>query len=85
MAGAPPSGARQATVTVDRFATPADWRDDCTANDWPTIAVLRGLAEQPDRAAVLDAELVELAARFDRGTGSSVLDWQSLLLTARRR
>ena len=76
--------ARHATVRVDRFATPADWRDYFKANYGPTVAVFRGLAEQPDRAAALDAELVDLATRFDRGTGSTVLDWEYLLLTARR-
>jgi hypothetical protein len=35
--------------------------------------------------AALDRELVELARRYDRGEGSTVLDWEYLLLTARKR
>jgi hypothetical protein len=34
--------------------------------------------------AALDRDLAALAARFDCGTGTTVLNWDYLLLTARR-
>jgi SAM-dependent methyltransferase len=79
--------ARRQTVTVDRFATAADWRDYFKANYGPTIAVYKFIAADPDRVAALDRELEELAERFDRGTGrsgSTAMDWEYLLLTARK-
>ncbi len=41
------------------------------------------VADDPDRVAALDRELVDLARRHDVGDG--VLDWEYLLLTARTR
>jgi ubiquinone/menaquinone biosynthesis C-methylase UbiE len=72
-------------LTVDHFRRPEDYRDYMKARYGPTIAVYRFLAEEPERAAALDGELVELARRFDRGEGSTVLDWEYLLLTATKR
>jgi SAM-dependent methyltransferase len=73
------------TVTVDCFATPAGFRDYFKANYGPTIAVYRGIADDPERVAALDRDLDALAERHDRGTGSTVMDWEYLLITARRR
>jgi SAM-dependent methyltransferase len=73
------------TVTVDCFATPAAFRDYFKANYGPTIAVYRGIADDPERVAALDRDLDALAGRHDRGTGSTVMDWEYLLSTARRR
>lgn len=70
-------------LTVDLFARPEDFRDYFKAVYGPTIAVYRALADEPDRATALDADLAELARSADRGQG--VLDWEYLLLTARRR
>ncbi|MCY7341830.1 MAG: hypothetical protein LH603_08270 [Pseudonocardia sp.] len=50
----------------------------------PTIAVYRSLAEHPERATALDRELVELARRHDQGAGGTVMNWEYLLLTARK-
>ncbi len=77
--------AQRRTVTVDRFSDPSDWRDYFKTHYGPTIAIYRGLADQPDRAAALDDELARLARRHDRGTSRLVLDWEYLLLTARKR
>ena len=44
----------------------------------------RSIADDPEKVAALDRELEELAARFDRGDGSTVLDWEYLLLTCER-
>ncbi len=77
--------AERRTVRVDRFGTPEEFRDYFKANYGPTIAVYRGLAGEPDRAAALDAALVDLARRHGSGADGLVMDWEYLLLTARRR
>lgn len=73
------------TLKVDHFATPEDFRDYFKARYGPTIAVYRSLADQPERADALDGELVDLVRGFDRGQGSTVLEWEYLLVTATRR
>lgn len=72
------------TVTVDRFETPDSFRDYFKANYGPAVAVYRNLANEPDRASELDRELSDLARRQDRGTHSTIMDWEYLLVTARR-
>jgi hypothetical protein len=47
--------------------------------------VYRSIAADPDRVAALDRELADLARRFDVGTGTTTLDWEYLLLIARKR
>lgn len=74
--------ARRQTVVVDRFATAADFRDYFKANFGPTITTYEAIADQPDRVAELDAALEDLGRRHDRGDGS--MEWEYLLLTARR-
>ena len=77
--------ASRASLVVDEFATPAAFRDYFKANYGPTIAVYRAIADDPQEVAALDLELEDLGRRFDRGTsGSSVLDWEYLLLTCER-
>ena len=73
------------TLEVSRFGTPEAFRDYFKANYGPTIAVYRFIADDPDAVAALDQDLAELGRRFDRGTGSSVLDWEYLVLTGQRR
>ena len=67
-------------------ASPArrEFRDFFKANYGPTIAVYRFIADDPEQVAALDRDLVELAERFDTGTGRFEMDWEYLLLTARR-
>lgn len=77
--------AERRTVRVDRFATCEEFRDYFKTNYGPTIAVYRGLSGEPGKAADLDAALVDLARRHDTGSDSLVMDWEYLLLTARRR
>lgn len=74
--------ARQQTLRVDRFASGAEFRDFFKSTYGPTIAVYRSLADQPDRAAALDADL---AALGDRHLVDGTMDWEYLLVTARRR
>jgi ubiquinone/menaquinone biosynthesis C-methylase UbiE len=77
----------QATVenlTVDAFSSPEDFLAYFKRNYGPTIAVYRSLADQPDRAAALDQELVDLAARSGFADGATKMDWEYLRFTAAR-
>lgn len=74
--------ARQQTLRVDRFSSGAEFRDFFKSTYGPTIAVYRSLADQPDRAAALDADL---AALGDRHLVDGAMDWEYLLVTASRR
>jgi len=73
------------TVTVDRFATPNAFRDYFKSHYGPTIATYNSIAGDPDKVAALDRDLVDLARRNDHGTSSTVLDWEYLLVIARRK
>ncbi|GGX23331.1 class I SAM-dependent methyltransferase [Streptomyces lomondensis] len=78
--------AERRTVRVDRFATPEMFRDYFKERYGPTITVYKNIAGDPDRVAALDRDLVALARDADLGTGQggTVMDWEYLLLTARR-
>ncbi len=78
--------ARRETLPVDRFATPEEFRDFFKHNYGPTVVAYRGLADDPDRTAALDADLDELARRNLRTgpDGRPVMDWEYLVVTARR-
>jgi SAM-dependent methyltransferase len=76
--------ARRQTLTVAGFATPQAWTEYWKSVYGPTIVAYRNVADDPEQVAALDRALTALAARFDRGTGSTVFDWEYLLLTARR-
>ena len=69
-------------LEVDRFTGPSDFRDYFRDNYGPTLAAYRGLAEQPDRIAELDAALDALAADADEGGGR--MRWEYSLVTGRR-
>ncbi len=77
--------ARRQTLTTDGFPTPEAWRDYWKTVYGPTIAVYRHIGGDPEEVAALDRDLAGLAARYDGGTGSTVMDWEYLLLTARKR
>ncbi len=76
--------ARKQTVRIDRFAAPADLRDYFKARYGPTISVYKAIADDPDKVAALDRDLVLLVERFQQGKDTVVLDWEYLLLTCRR-
>jgi SAM-dependent methyltransferase len=76
--------ARRQTLTVAGFGTPQAWTEYWKSVYGPTIVAYRNIADDPERVAALDRDLTALATRFDRGTGSTVFDWEYLLLTARR-
>jgi SAM-dependent methyltransferase len=76
--------AHRQTVRVDRFTRPEDFRDYFKTCYGPTIAVYASIADDPERVDALDRDLVDLARRNDHGTGKTVMDWEYLLLTARK-
>ncbi|MFN8078992.1 MAG: class I SAM-dependent methyltransferase [Kineosporiaceae bacterium] len=77
--------ATRALLRVDRFEAPEDFRDFFAARYGPIVAARRGLAGEPARLAELDEALLELARSSDVGDGGSlVMDWEYLLVTARR-
>ncbi|HET9974824.1 MAG TPA: methyltransferase domain-containing protein, partial [Streptosporangiaceae bacterium] len=79
--------ARRQNVRVDHFGRPEDFRDYFKARYGPTVAAYRAIAADQDRTAALDADLADLARRHGTvsGTGSTVMEWEYLLFTARKR
>lgn len=75
--------AQHRALRVDRFADGAAFRDFFKTYYGPTISAYRGIAGEPDRVAALDAELAELGDRCL--AGSSTMEWEYLLVTARKR
>jgi SAM-dependent methyltransferase len=75
---------RRQTVTTEQFASPEAWLDYWKTVYGPTIAVYRGIAGDADRVAALDRDLRAVAAHFSQGTDPAVMQWEYLLLTARR-
>jgi hypothetical protein len=73
---------RRQTARIDRFATPEEFRDFFKANYGPTVTVYRSIAGDPERVAALDDDLAALAAR---NVTAGVMQWEYLLVTARRR
>jgi ubiquinone/menaquinone biosynthesis C-methylase UbiE len=76
---------RRQTVRIDCFATAEEFRDLFKTCYGPTVAAYRGIAEDPQRVSALDHALTDLTRRHDHGTTSTIMDWEYLLLTARRR
>ncbi|WP_174548869.1 hypothetical protein [Actinomadura formosensis] len=54
-----------------------------TTNYGPTIAVYRHIADDPEKVAALDHALTDLAHRHNGG--APAMEWEYLLVTARRR
>ena len=75
--------AQHRALRVDRFADGAAFRDFFKTYYGPTISAYRGVAGEPDRVAALDAALAELGDRCLGG--SSTMEWEYLLVTARKR
>jgi SAM-dependent methyltransferase len=75
--------AERRTLEVDHFTEGAAFRDFFKMHYGPTISAYRGIADEPDRVAALDAELAELGDRYL--AGSSTMEWEYLLVTARKR
>ena len=75
--------AQRRVLSVDCFADGAAFRDYFKSNYGPTIAAYRGIAADADRVAALDAALARLGDEHLHG--SSHMDWEYLLVTARKR
>ncbi|HCB05359.1 MAG TPA: SAM-dependent methyltransferase [Nocardioides bacterium] len=73
-------------LRVAEFADGAAFRDFFKRTYGPTIAVYRSLADDPARTAELDAALAQLGddALAEGTPGDGVMEWEYLLLTARR-
>lgn len=69
-------------VEVDHFPTARHYRDYFSTYFGPVVMALRGLADQPDRAEQLGADLEALAAGADEGGGR--MRWEYLLVTGTR-
>jgi hypothetical protein len=70
------------TLRVEHYGTPEDFRDYFKTKYGPTMVAYRAIADDVERVAALDAALDDLTKRHDRGDG--VLEWEYLLVTARR-
>lgn len=72
-------------VTVDRFDDPAAFRDYFKSYYGPTVAAYKNIADKPDMVERLDRDLAQLARQHDRGAGTTVMDWEYVMFTARRQ
>ncbi|MEO3757097.1 methyltransferase domain-containing protein [Mycobacterium sp. B14F4] len=70
------------TLTVDHFADGAAFRDYFKATYGPTIAVYRNIERDGNRVAELDAAIAQVGDSVL--SGDSAMEWEYLLLTARR-
>ncbi|MDA4110339.1 hypothetical protein MHOL44478_24205 [Mycobacterium holsaticum DSM 44478] len=69
-------------LTVEHFGNGAAFRDYFRSTYGPTIAAYRNIEDDPDRVAELDAALARIGDGFLHG--GSTMEWEYLLLTARR-
>ncbi len=76
---------RREKLEVTRCDTPEEFRESFKANYGPTIATYRNIADDPGRVAALDRALADVVRRYDRGGDKTVLDWEYLVVTARKR
>lgn len=74
--------ATRKVLPVTAFDSAEAFRDYFKEHYGPTIATYRNIADDPERVAALDRDLVELGKRFDKGSGD--LEWEYLLVTARK-
>jgi hypothetical protein len=75
---------RRRAAAITGFDDADAFREYFKARYGPTIPAYRDIADDPDGVAALDRDLADLVRRHDRGTDGTVMDWEYLLLTARR-
>jgi len=75
---------RRQKLEVTRCDVPEDFRESFKTNYGPTIATYRNIADDPERVAALDRALADVARRYNRGVDKTVMDWEYLLVTARK-
>jgi SAM-dependent methyltransferase len=71
------------TLPVDAFADGAAFRDYFKSVYGPTISAYRAVGDDGDRIAALDADIAAVGDRFL--SGSSTMEWEYLLVVARKR
>jgi SAM-dependent methyltransferase len=69
-------------LTVNQFADGAEFRDYFKTLYGPTISVYRNIEGDSDRVAALDADIARVGDSVL--SGSSTMEWEYLLLTARK-
>jgi SAM-dependent methyltransferase len=74
--------ARRQTVRISRFTDPHAFLDYFKARYGPVIAAYRGIADDPQQVAALDNDLARLTESYF--ADGSTMDWEYLLLTARK-
>ncbi len=74
---------RRQHVRVDHFVDASAFLGYFKEQFGPTIAAYKGIQDEPHRVRDLDEALIELARCHDLGGG--VMEWEYLLLTARRQ
>lgn len=73
---------RRRMLTVDRFASGAKFRHFVKAYFGPAITVYRNIVGDPERIWALDAELAILSQHY---LADAAMQWEYLLVTARKR
>lgn len=76
--------AQRGMLRVDMFGSAEDFRDYFKTRYGPTVAAYRAIAGDPARTAALDQDLAELARRHT-STTTTVMNWEYLLLTGRKK
>ena len=76
--------ARRQSVRIHHFDKAERFREYFKAYYGPTAAAYRGLTDQPGRAVALDSDLDALADRHLRLDEQPGMDWEYLLVTARK-
>jgi ubiquinone/menaquinone biosynthesis C-methylase UbiE len=73
---------RRETLRVDRFGSAEAVHEYFKTHYGPTINAYRNIGDNPVLSATLDAQLIELA---EQHLNDGVMEWEYLLLTARKR
>jgi SAM-dependent methyltransferase len=74
--------AERRMLRIDNFADGAEFRDYFKTLYGPTISVYRNIEGDPDRVAALDADIAQVGDSVL--SSSSTMEWEYLLLTARK-
>ena len=74
--------AERRMLRIDNFADGAEFRDYFKTLYGPTISVYRNIEGEPDRGAALDADIAQVGDSVL--SSSSTMEWEYLLLTARK-
>jgi SAM-dependent methyltransferase len=75
--------AERRTLVVSAFADGEAFRDYFKSVYGPTISAYRGIGDDADRLAALDADIAAVGERFL--SASSTMEWEYLLVVARKR